>query len=383
MNKEFGFGTKAIHAGQPPESTTGAVMTPVFFTSTYAQKSPGEHQGYDYSRGDNPTRTAYQACIASLENAKHALAFSSGLSAITTVVQTLKPGDHVLCCDDLYGGTYRLFERIIKGFGIEFSFVDLSDLKKAEAAFKPNTKLLWMESPTNPLLKIIDIAALASLAKKRGALTAVDNTFMSPYFQKPLELGADVVCHSVTKYMNGHSDVIGGALALNDSAWYEKLKFLQFAIGAVPGPMDCFLVMRGLKTLHIRMEQHQKNALKIAQFLESHKNVERVIYPGLASHPQFEIAKKQMSGFGGMITFFVKGGLDESRKLLEKVKVFTLAESLGGVESLIEHPAIMTHASVPAHLRAQLGIADNLIRLSVGIEDEKDLLWDLDQALAR
>jgi len=383
MNKEFGFGTKAIHAGQPPESTTGAVMTPVFFTSTYAQKSPGEHQGYDYSRGDNPTRTAYQACIASLENAKHALAFSSGLSAITTVVQTLKPGDHVLCCDDLYGGTYRLFERIIKGFGIEFSFVDLSDLKKAEAAFKPNTKLLWMESPTNPLLKIIDIAALASLAKKRGALTAVDNTFMSPYFQKPLELGADVVCHSVTKYMNGHSDVIGGALALNDTAWYEKLKFLQFAIGAVPGPMDCFLVMRGLKTLHIRMEQHQKNALKIAQFLESHKNVERVIYPGLASHPQFEIAKKQMSGFGGMITFFVKGGLDESRKLLEKVKVFTLAESLGGVESLIEHPAIMTHASVPAHLRAQLGIADNLIRLSVGIEDEKDLLWDLDQALAR
>lgn len=379
--KKFGFGTNAIHAGQAPEATTGAVMTPVFFTSTYAQKSPGEHQGYDYSRGDNPTRTAYQACMAALEGGKHALAFSSGLAAITTVVQTLKPGDHVLCCDDLYGGTYRLFERVMKGFGIEFTFADLSDVTKVESYFKPNTKLLWLESPTNPLLKLLDIEALAAMAKKRGVLTAVDNTFMSPYFQKPLELGADIVCHSVTKYMNGHSDVIGGALVLNDTAWYEKLKFLQFAIGAVPGPMDCFLVMRGLKTLHVRMEQHAKSAMKIARYLESHKQVERVIYPGLESHPQHALAKKQMSGFGGMITFFLKGGEAESRKFLEKVKVFTLAESLGGVESLIEHPAIMTHASVPPENRKKLGILDNLIRISVGIEDEADLIWDLEQAL--
>ncbi len=376
-----GFGTLAIHAGQPPEASTGAVMTPIFQTSTYVQESPGKHRGYEYSRTDNPTRTAYQACVAALEGAKHALAFSSGLATTDAILHTLRTGDHVVSCDDVYGGTFRIFDQVFKKMGIEFTFVDLSDLKQAEAAFRPNTKLLWMETPTNPMLKILDIHALSSLARKRGILTVVDNTFMSSYFQKPLQLGADLVVHSVTKYMNGHSDVVGGVLATNRSELYSELKFLQNAVGAVPAPMDCFLVMRGLKTLHVRMERHEKNAMEIAKFLESHPKVERVIYPGLKSHPQHLLAKKQMSGFGGMITFFLKGDLVAARKFLEKVQLFALAESLGGVESLIEHPAIMTHASIPAETRKLLGIHDNLIRASIGIEDVTDLKADLERAL--
>lgn len=378
---KHGFGTLAIHAGQEPDPQTGAVMTPIYQTSTYAQESPGKHRGYEYSRTDNPTRTAYQACVAALEGAQYALAFSSGLATTDAIMHTLKPGDHVLCCDDVYGGSFRIFDKVFKRMGIEFSYVDLSDLKKTEAAFQPNTRLLWMESPTNPMLKILDIAALTALARKKGVISVVDNTFMSSYFQKPLSLGADIVVHSVTKYMNGHSDVVGGVLATSNTKLYEELKFLQNAIGAVPAPMDCFLVMRGLKTLHVRMERHAVNAMTIARYLEKHPKVSRVIYPGLESHPQHAIAKKQMSGFGGMITFFIKGGLDEARSFLEKVKLFTLAESLGGVESLIEHPAIMTHASIPAETRKELGIHDNLIRISVGIEDVADLVGDLERAL--
>jgi cystathionine gamma-lyase len=379
---QLGFGTLAIHAGQDPDPQTGAVMTPIYQTSTYAQESPGKHRGYEYSRTDNPTRTAYQACVAALEGAKHALAFASGLATTDAIMHTLKPGDHVVSCDDVYGGSFRIFDKVFKRMGIEFTFVDLSDLKKAEEAFRPNTKLLWMESPTNPMLKILDIAALTALARKKNVISVVDNTFMSSYFQKPLSLGADIVVHSVTKYMNGHSDVVGGILATNHTKLYEELKFLQNAIGAVPAPMDCFLVMRGLKTLHVRMERHAANAMEIAKYLEKHPKVERVIYPGLESHPQHAIARKQMTGFGGMITFFIKGGLDEARSFLEKVRLFTLAESLGGVESLIEHPAIMTHASIPAETRRELGIHDNLIRISVGIEDLTDLKSDLEQALS-
>jgi cystathionine gamma-lyase len=381
--KKMGFGTKAIHAGQDPDSVTGAVMTPIYQTSTYAQASPGEHRGYEYSRTDNPTRTAYQQCVAALEGGKYGLAFSSGLATTATIMQTLKSGDHVVCSDDVYGGTFRIFDKVFKNYGIEFSFVDLSDLAKAEAAFRPNTKMVWVETPTNPMLKLIDIAAIAAMAKKRGVLSIVDNTFMSSYFQKPLSLGADVVVHSITKYMNGHSDVVGGILVTSNDALYTQLKFLQNAVGAVPAPMDCFLVMRGLKTLHVRMERHAENAMEIAKFLEKHPKVERVVYPGLESHPQHGLARKQMTGFGGMITFFIKGGLPQARSFLENVKIFTLAESLGGVESLIEHPAIMTHASVPAESRKALGIHDNLVRVSVGIEDLADLKADLEQALAQ
>lgn len=380
-NSKFGFGTRAIHAGQPPEEKTGAVMTPIFQTSTYAQTSPGNHSGYEYSRTDNPTRTAYQECLAALEGGKYALAFASGLATTSCILQTLKSGDHVVCCDDVYGGTYRLFERVYRPMGIDFTFVEMTDLAKFEAAFKPSTKLVWIETPTNPTLKLIDIEKVAAISRKKGAISVVDNTFMSAYFQKPLALGADIVMHSITKYMNGHSDVVGGALMTSDTALYDQLKFLQNAVGAVPAPMDCFLVMRGLKTLHVRMDRHAENAMKVAHFLEKHAKVERVIYPGLESHPQHALAKKQMSGFGGMITFFIKGGLPEARTFLEKVKLFTLAESLGGVESLIEHPAIMTHASVPAENRKALGIHDNLVRVSVGIEDIVDLLKDLEQAL--
>lgn len=375
------FGTLAIHAGQEPDPATGAVMTPIYQTSTYAQESPGKHRGYEYSRTDNPTRTAYQACVAALEGAKYGLAFASGLSAIDTILRTLKAGEHVVCCDDVYGGTFRIFDKVLRRNGLDFTFVDLSDIKQAEAAFRNNTRLLWMESPTNPMLKILDIHALSELAHKKGALSVVDNTFMSPYFQKPLELGADIVIHSVTKYMNGHSDVVGGVLATNHDNLYTELKFLQNAVGAIPGPMDSFLVLRGLKTLHIRMERHGQSAMTIARWLEKHPKVEKVIYPGLESHPQHSLAKKQMSGFGGMITFFIRGELAQARSFLEKVKIFTLAESLGGVESLIEHPAIMTHASIPAETRKQLGIHDNLIRISVGIEDVTDLVADLEQAL--
>ena len=377
-----GFGTLAIHAGQDPDPRTGAVMVPIYQTSTYAQESPGKHRGYEYSRTHNPTRTAYQDCVAALEGGKHGIAFASGLAAIDCVLHTLQVGDHVLCGDDVYGGTYRIFERVFKKHGLTFSFVDFSDLKKVEAGFTPKTKLVWMESPTNPMLKLCDIAGVTRLARERGAISVVDNTFMSSYFQKPLALGADVVMHSVTKYMNGHSDVVGGILVTSRDDLHEQLSFLQNACGAVPAPMDSFLVMRGLKTLHVRMERHAENAMKVARFLEAHSKVERVIYPGLESHPQHALARQQMSGFGGMITFFLRGGLTEARTFLEKVRLFTLAESLGGVESLIEHPAIMTHASIPAETRKSLGIHDNLIRISVGIEDIQDLLKDLEQALA-
>jgi len=378
---KHGFGTKAIHAGQAPDPVTGSVMVPIYQTSTYAQESPGKHKGYEYSRTDNPTRTAYQQCVAALENGKYALAFSSGLATIDTLMHTLKTGDHVVAADDVYGGTFRLFDKVLTRFGIEFTFMDLSDPAKVEAAIRPNTKMLWIETPTNPTLKIFDIAALAKLARAKNVLSVVDNTFMSPYFQRPLDLGADLVVHSVTKYMNGHSDVVGGVLVTNHDALYTELKFLQNSIGAIPGPQDCFLVMRGLKTLHVRMKQHAENAMTVAKFLEAHPKVEKVIYPGLPSHPQYDLAKKQMTGFGGMISFYVKGDLASARKVLEKVRIFALAESLGGVESLIEHPAIMTHASVPAESRKALGIHDTLIRISVGIEDANDLIEDLKQAL--
>ncbi|MBS1958726.1 MAG: cystathionine gamma-synthase [Bdellovibrionales bacterium] len=378
---KLGFGTKAIHAGQSPEPRTGAVMVPIFQTSTFAQESPGKHTGYEYARTDNPTRTAYQECVASLENGKYALAFASGLATTDTLLHTLKSGDHVICADDVYGGTFRLFDKVLSRFNLEFTFMDLSDPHAVEKAIKPSTKMLWIESPTNPTLKIFDIAALTKLARSKSVLSVVDNTFMSSYFQKPLDLGADVVIHSITKYMNGHSDVVGGVLITNDTAIYEQAKFLQNAVGAIPAPMDCFLVMRGLKTLHVRMKQHQENAIAVAQFLSKHPKIEKVLYPGLESHPQHALAKKQMSGYGGMISFYVKGGLVEARAVLEKVRIFTLAESLGGVESLIEHPAIMTHASVPPENRKKLGISDNLIRISVGIEDASDLIADLNQAI--
>jgi cystathionine gamma-lyase len=375
------FGTKAIHAGQSPDPRTGAVMVPIYQTSTFAQTSPGKHTGYEYARTDNPTRTAYQECVAALENGKHALAFSSGLATIDTLLHTLKSGDHVICSDDVYGGTFRLFDKVLTRFGISFTFMDLTDVSKVESAIQKNTKFLWIESPTNPMLKIFDIEALAKMARAKNVKSIVDNTFMSPYFQRPLDLGADVVIHSVTKYMNGHSDVVGGVLITNDDTLYTELKYLQNAVGAVPGPQDCFLVMRGLKTLHVRMKEHEKNAFEVARFLEKHPKIEKVIYPGLESHPQHALAKKQMHGFGGMISFVIKGTLQDATRVLERTELFTLAESLGGVESLIEHPAIMTHASIPPENRKALGIADTLIRISVGIEDVSDLVADLKKAL--
>ncbi|MCC7433251.1 MAG: cystathionine gamma-synthase [Methanoregulaceae archaeon] len=375
------FATRAVHAGIEPEATSGAVMTPIFQTSTYAQASPGEHKGYEYSRTDNPTRTVLQAQLADLESANHALVFASGLSSIDAVLNTLSAGDHIVAGDDLYGGTYRLFTKVAERRGLQFSFVRAQDPQAVEAAMTDRTKLVWLETPTNPLLNLVDIAAVSKIAHAKGALVGVDNTFRSPYFQRPLELGADIVMHSMTKYLNGHSDVVMGALMLRDQGLYERLKFLQNSIGAVPGPFDCWLVLRGLKTLALRMRQHAVGAQAVAEWLEQHPKVERVLYPGLASHPQHELAKRQADGFGGMITFFIKGGLEESRRFLSTVKLHTLAESLGGVESLIEHPAIMTHASVPPEVRAQIGLTDNLIRVSVGIEAVEDLIADLDQAL--
>jgi cystathionine gamma-lyase len=379
--REFGFGTRAIHAGQEPEESTGAIMTPIYQTSTYVQKSPGEHTGYEYSRTQNPTRHALEDCIASLEGADHGIAFGSGCAATTSILHLLESGDHVVSGDDVYGGTYRLFTRVFEQMGIDFSFVDMTDLDSFEDSLTDQTKLVWLESPTNPLLKICDIEKICEIAHARGIPVVVDNTFMSPYFQNPLALGADMVVHSTTKFINGHSDVVGGVVVTNESDTAERLHFMQNSIGAVPGPMDCWLVLRGLKTLHVRMRQHQANAERIAAYLDAHDAVERVLYPGLESHPQYEIAQRQMSGPGGMITFFLKGGLDKARTMLESVKVFALAESLGGVESLIEHPAIMTHASVPEDVREKLGITDGLVRLSVGIEDGDDLLADLEQAL--
>lgn len=379
--RETKFETKAIHVGQEPDPTTGAVMMPITLSTTYIQESPGVHKGYDYSRADNPTRFAYEQCLASLENAPYGLAFSSGCAATTTIIMMLKAGDHVICSDDVYGGTFRLFDKVLKDKNIDFDYVDLTKLDDLQKKIRPETKLIWIETPTNPLLKIVDIKKIADIAKSKKILTVVDNTFMSPYFQNPIDLGADIAYHSTTKYVGGHSDVIGGFTAIKSKDIFEKLKFLQKSIGAVPSPFDCYLAMRSLKTLAVRMQAHEKNALQVAKFLEAHPKVQKVIYPGLTSHPQHEIAKIQMHGFGGMITFLIKGDLSNARKFLEKVRIFSLAESLGGVESLIEHPAIMTHASVPPENRKALGIDDTLIRLSVGIENVEDLLKDLQQAL--
>ncbi|HED54805.1 MAG TPA: cystathionine gamma-synthase [Phycisphaerales bacterium] len=378
-----GFGTKAIHAGQRPDPSTGAIMTPIYQTSTFVQQSPGKIIGeYDYSRAANPTRTAIEANLAALEGGKHGLCYSSGVAATGAVLHTLSAGDNVLLCDDVYGGTNRLFHRIFAQLGIETTLVDMTDLDATRAAFRDNTKLLWIETPTNPTLKIIDIAAVCELAKGTGARVAVDNTFATPFLQNPLSLGADIVCHSTTKYIGGHSDAIGGALIVNDDELHQQLKFIQLSEGAVPGIFECFLLLRSTKTLHVRMERHCANARRVAEHLIEHPAVERVVYPGLESHPQHAIAKKQMRDFGGMVTIYLKGDIERARTMLERVHLFGLAESLGGVESLIEHPAIMTHASVPPEQRAKLGISDSLVRLSVGIENVDDLIADLDQALA-
>ncbi len=379
----LGFGTRAIHAGQSPDPTTGAVMTPVYLTSTYAQSAPGVHKGFEYSRTHNLTRFALEANLASLEGGTGGLCFASGLAATSTLMQLFDAGTHVITCDDLYGGTFRLFDKVYKRLGFEFSYVDpVAGAAAVEAAIQPNTKLVWIETPTNPMLKLVDIAAVAAVCKRKGLLLAVDNTFMTPYLQRPLELGADIVAHSLTKYLNGHSDVVGGALIFRDPGLRDRVAFLQNASGAVLGPMDSFLVMRGTKTLHVRMERHEANARQLAAWLEAHPQVERCIYPGLESHPQHALAKQQARGFGGMISFVLKGGLDESRRFLSACQIFTLAESLGGVESLIEHPAIMTHASIPLENRNKLGIVDGFIRLSVGIEDLADQQADLERAFA-
>jgi cystathionine gamma-lyase len=374
------FSTRAIHAGQQPDPTTGAIMTPVYLTSTYVQESPGVHKGWEYSRTHNPTRKAYENCIANLESAKFGFAFASGCAASTTVMHMLKQGDHVVAFDDMYGGTFRLFDKVLRHNGLEFTFTDLTEVENFSKAIKPNTKMVWLETPTNPTLKLTDIEAIVKIAKQKSIIVVVDNTFMSPYFQRPIELGADIVVHSATKYIGGHSDMVGGVAVTNDEKIAEKIAFLSNSMGGVQGSFDSFLALRSLKTLPIRMKAHAESAMKVASYLESHPHVEKVVYPGLKSHPQHELAKKQMQGFGGMITFFIKGGLPASKKFLESVHVFALAESLGGVESLIEHPAIMTHASVPSEQRKKLGIDDSLIRLSVGIEDVEDLLADLKQA---
>ena len=377
------FNTKTIHGGQHHEEVTGAVMPPVFLTSTYVQSSPGQPIGdYEYSRAANPTRTALEESLASIENGARGLAFSSGLAATDCLLRMFKAGDEIIAMDDLYGGTYRLFTRLYKDSGIIFHFVDMNDLEKFQSLINGNTKLVWVETPTNPLMKLADIAEIAKITKKHNILFAVDNTFATPYLQKPLDLGADIVMHSATKYLGGHSDVIAGALIIKDKALGEELHFKQFATGATLGPLDSFLVLRGIKTLHLRVQRHCENGGKVAEFLDNHPLVERVYYPGLASHPYHEIAKKQMSGFGGMVTFTFKSGKKEDAiKFLENLKVFTLAESLGGVESLANHPALMTHASIPEDKRKEVGITDDLVRLSVGIEDIEDLLLDIEQAL--
>jgi cystathionine gamma-lyase len=376
------FETLAIHAGQQPDPTTGAVMTPVYLTSTYVQDGPGNHKGFEYGRTQNPTRHALQDCLAALEGARFGLAFASGLAATDAILHLLSAGDHVLASDDVYGGTFRLFDKVFRRHGLEFSFVDMTDLAKVERGLQRNTRLVWIESPTNPMLKVVDLAALAGLASRGGALSVVDNTFATPYFQQPLSLGVDLVTHSTTKYLNGHSDVIGGAVMLSDAALHDRLKFLQNAVGGVPSPMDSFLVLRGLKTLHVRMARHAENAMALARFLEGHAQVEGVIYPGLASHPQHGLAARQMRGFGGMLAFTIRGGLPAATAFLKAVRIFACAESLGGVESLIEHPAIMTHASVPPEARAALGIGDGFIRVSAGIEHLDDLREDLERGFA-
>jgi cystathionine gamma-lyase len=377
------FATRAIHVGQEPDPATGATITPIYQTSTYTQEAPGKHKGYEYSRTANPTRSALEECVASLEGGDYGLAFASGLAATTATMSLLSPGDHVVAGDDLYGGTYRLFERILpRTGGLKFTYADTSDPRAVEEALGSETKLLWIETPTNPMLTLSDIALLSEMAHERGAVVAVDNTFASPYFQNPLALGADIVVHSTTKYMGGHSDVVGGAIITSNPDSYEGIQFYQNAAGAVPGPFDSWIVLRGLKTLAVRMRQHEENALGVAQFLQDHPEVETVNYPGLPSHPQHELAKRQMSGFSGMVSFTLRGGAEAAYAAVQKTRVFSFAESLGGVESLITHPATMTHAAIPREQREARGVTDGLMRLSVGIEDKEDLIADLDQALS-
>jgi cystathionine gamma-lyase len=379
----LGFATRGIHAGQSPDPSTGAIMMPIYATSTYVQSSPGVHKGYEYSRSQNPTRMAYERCVADLESGSAGYAFASGLAAEATILDMLDQGSHVIAMDDLYGGTYRLFERVRRrSAGHDFTFVDLSDPAALEAAIRPETKLIWIETPTNPLLKLVDLEAIAKIARARGILTVADNTFASPWVQRPLEQGIDMVMHSATKYLNGHSDMVGGVVVVGDDAELrDRLGFLQNAVGAIAGPFDSFLALRGLKTLALRMERHCDNARAIAHWLDAHPKIAKVYYPGLPSHPQHELAKRQMHGFGGMVTAVLVGGLAPAKRFLERCEIFALAESLGGVESLIEHPAIMTHASLPAEKRAAIGIDDGLVRLSVGVEDVDDLIADLDAAL--
>ncbi len=376
------FATKAIHAGQEPDPSTGAIMTPIFQTSTYAQAGLGDHKGYEYSRSHNPTRTALENCIAALEDGQFALAFASGMAAETAILSLLSAGDHIVSCDDLYGGTYRLYERIMRRYNVETSYVAAANIAGYEAAIRPNTKLLWLETPTNPLLRLIDIAAVAKIAHQHNLLVVVDNTFASPYFQQPLNLGADIVVHSTTKYINGHSDVIGGVIVTNNDDVYQSIKFYENAAGGVPAPFDSWLTLRGIKTLAVRMRQHEENARAIARFLSEHPRVEKVYYPGLVTHPDHELAKRQMRGFGGMVSFQFKGTYADVDKVVRRFKVFALAESLGGVELLVCHPASMTHGSIPKDIREARGLTDTLLRLSVGIEDIDDLLADLEQALA-
>ncbi|MEF3082519.1 cystathionine gamma-synthase [Luteimonas sp. SMYT11W] len=382
-HRDYALATLAIHAGQSPDPSTGAVMPPIYATSTYAQSSPGEHQGFEYSRTHNPTRFAYERCVAGLEGGTRGFAFASGMAATATLLELLDSGDHVIAMDDLYGGSYRLFERVrTRSAGLSFSYVDMTDPSVFEAAITDKTKLVWIETPTNPMLKIVDIRAIADIAHKRGLIVVVDNTFASPILQRPIEHGADIVMHSATKYLNGHSDMVGGMLVVGDNAELaEQLAFLQNSAGAVQGPFDSFLALRGLKTLHLRMKAHCENAQALAEFLDAHPAVEQVIYPGLASHPQHALAKRQMDGFGGIISVRIKGGFEAAKRFCERTELFTLAESLGGVESLVNHPAVMTHASVPAERRAELGMHDDLVRLSVGVEGFDDLRADLHASL--
>ncbi|MGB5255650.1 MAG: cystathionine gamma-synthase [Woeseiaceae bacterium] len=380
--KKHQFATRTIHAGQSPDPSTGAIMPPIYATSTYVQSSPGVHQGYEYSRTQNPTRMAYERCIADLESGTQGFAFASGMAATGTILELIDSGNHVIAMDDLYGGTRRLFSGVrTRSAGLEFSFVDLADLALVEQAFTDNTRMVWIETPTNPLLKIVDIQAVARLARANNAIVVVDNTFATPCLQRPLELGADIVMHSATKFINGHSDMVGGIVATASADLAERLAYLQNSIGSVAGPFDSFLALRGVKTLDVRMQRHCESARRIAEWLEQDERVERVLYPGLKSHPQHALAAQQMDDFGGIVTFFIKGDIENARSFLESCKVFALAESLGGVESLVDHPAIMTHASVPENERAKLGISDQLIRLSVGIEAVEDLIADLDRAL--
>ena len=375
------FATKAIHAGQEPDPSTGAVMTPIYQTATYAQAGLGEHKGYEYARTQNPTRTALEACIAAIEEGRHGLAFASGMAAESAVLSLLSVGDHIVSCDDLYGGSYRIFERVMRRYSVETSYVPAGNVATYEQAIRRNTKMIWLESPTNPLLRLVDIAAVAEIAHRHNLLVVVDNTFASPYFQQPLKLGADIVVHSTTKYINGHSDLIGGALVMNNEEVYQAIKFYQNAAGGVPGPFDCWLTLRGIKTLAVRMRQHEENAQAVANFLAEHPRVEKVYYPGLPSHPDYELAKRQMSGFGGMVSFQFQGTSADVDTVVRRFKVFALAESLGGVESLVCHPVTMTHGSIPKEIRESRGLTDTLLRLSVGIEDIEDLLADLQQAL--